>query len=101
MSQAMPLVLDFLVIPPIVGDDEIRLVNIQDPNIFLCEYCKRPGVKKCGIRPQSGSNSCKSVITANLFIITLAIVKKGLEETQSHMCYKWGLSIRSTSECHQ
>ena len=42
----MPQVLDFLVVPPIIGDDETRLVNLQDPNIFLCEYCRRPGVKK-------------------------------------------------------
>ena len=54
----MPLVLDFLVIPPIVRD-----ANDQ-------------GCKKCGIRPQTGSNSCESTITANLFIIALAIVKK-------------------------
>ena len=28
MSQAMPQVLDFLVVPPIIGDDETRLVNL-------------------------------------------------------------------------
>ena len=41
-----PQILDFLVVPPLLGDNTTRLVNLQDLHVFLCEYCRRPGVKK-------------------------------------------------------
>ena len=39
-------ILDFIVIPPIIGDSETRVVNFMDRNLYMCDYCKRPGVTK-------------------------------------------------------
>ena len=35
-----------MVVPPIIGDSETRIVNFMDPNWYLCDYCKRSEVTK-------------------------------------------------------